>query len=549
MKKKILVVDNHPLTIRLMTDFLEKKGHEVVAAPDGLSALETLTTYTPDVIFVDLVMPNINGEKLCRIIRSNPALDKTCLVILSAIAAEKEIDFAAFGANACIAKGPFMEVAGHISKLLTRLEGKKAIGSAAVLGIEGIHQREITKELLSARRHFEVIINNLTEGVLELTPAGQIIFVNPRAVALLDNPEEKVLAADFAGFFDSPHSAQVRDLLQKIQHGPQTVSADAPLFLQGRQISLQLILLEEENARAIIVIIKDISQREQRERELAIYRQHLEELVRERNAELLASNKKLRKEMTARQEMEQRLGQTQKMEALTSLASGMAHDFKNIVQIILGHAELARSVAPGDPQARQSLEKITEAGERAVNLIQQILAFSRRVPQEKKPVRLQETIRQTLSLYAGMIPASIHLQEDIDPNCPPVLADPSQMEQVFFNLLANAQQAMRDKGGTLVVALQEALIGSEAAARETGLGMGAYAKLTVQDSGPGMEQHILDRIFEPYFTTKKPGEGTGLGLAAVHGIVQSHQGAILVDSLPGKGTTFYVFLPVAEPGG
>jgi PAS domain S-box-containing protein len=547
--KKILVVDNHPLIIQAMTGFLEAAGHEVVAANDGLSALEILESYTPDVIFVDLIMPNINGEKLCRIIRSNPAMDKTYLVVLSAVAAEKEIDVAAFGADACIAKGPFKQVTEHISHLLARLEKEKEIGPVEILGLEGIHQREITKELLSARRHFEVIINNMTEGVLEITPSGKIIYVNPAAASLLGIREEKILATKFASLFHDIHRTRIAELLQKTPHGFQSVSEDAPLVLQGRQIALQLLPLEDEDSRTIIVIIKDVTEWKQNEEELDIYRHHLEDLVRERNAELLTSNKKLREEVVARQEMEEHLNQAQKMEALSTLAGGMAHDFKNILQVILNHAELARSAAPGDPEARKSLDLILDAGQRAGDLLQQILAFSRRNPQKKKPVRIQETIEETLSLFAGIIPKSIDIRKDIDADCPPVLADPSQVQQVFFNLLANAQQAMRDNGGTLVIGLQEVLIGSEDASREAGLAMGRYAKLTVQDSGPGMEKHILERIFEPYFTTKKPGEGTGLGLAAVHGIVTSHGGTVLVQSTPGQGSIFHVFLPVASPDG
>ena len=547
MKKNILVVDNHPLIVRLMTGFLEKEGHRVVAAADGLSALEALESFTPDVIFIELVMPNISGQKLCRIIRSRPALDKAFLVVLSAIAAEENLDFAAFGADACIAKGPFKQIAGHINEMLARLDEKERTPSRGIIGLEGLYQREITKELLSSRAHFEVIINNMAEGVLELTPAGRIIFVNPAAAALLRSREESILAADFASFFADGHHARITGLLQRAVSEPIAASEDDPLFLNGRQIALQLLPLREGDSRTLIVIAADVTERKQNEKELEIHRHHLEKLVRERNADLEASNRKLREEMLTRREMEQHLRQAQKMEALSTLAGGLAHDLKNILQIILGNAELASTAPPGDPEIARGLEQILQAGGRAANLLQQILAFSRNTPPKREPVRLQEAIDETLALLAGMMPASVRVLKEIDPDSPPVLADHSQVGQVIFNLVTNAQQAMRERGGTLVLGLGELRIDSEAEALKTGLERGRYGKLTVRDSGPGMEQQVLDRIFEPYFTTKKPGEGTGLGLAAVHGIVRSHGGSILVTSKVGGGTTVEVCFPAVPP--
>ena len=202
MKNKILVVDNHKMMQKFMATLLKKSGFEVKTEKDGISALDVLKTYTPDVIFIDLIMPNISGEKLCKIVRSMPKMKDAFIVILSAIAAEGELDFTGFGADACIAKGPFDKMSAHILALLERWKKGDLSGFAQkVVGIEDINKREITKELLSTRRHLQVIIENMTEGIFELTSDGKIIYANPVAVSISGIKEEKLLGSYFAGLF------------------------------------------------------------------------------------------------------------------------------------------------------------------------------------------------------------------------------------------------------------------------------------------------------------------------------------------------------------
>ncbi|MFH1020497.1 MAG: response regulator, partial [Pseudomonadota bacterium] len=202
MGKKILVVDNNPMVLKLVANLLEKGGHEVRTVVDGLGALNILKSYVPDIIFVDLVMPNISGEKLCRIIRHMPHLQGVFLVILSAIAAEEELDFAALGADACIAKGSMSNLARHVAKVL---ELASPAGSQEksldIMGLDEIATREITRELLSSRHHFEIIIRNMSEGILELAPDRKIIFANPAAVTLVGIAEEMLLGTEFTGIF------------------------------------------------------------------------------------------------------------------------------------------------------------------------------------------------------------------------------------------------------------------------------------------------------------------------------------------------------------
>ena len=261
MKKKILVVDNHPVMLKFMTNLLEKKGHQVLTAEDGLSALDILKTHIPDVIFIDLVMPRISGEKLCRIIRRMPKMKNVYLVILSAIAAEDATDFVEFGANACIAKGPFNKTAKHIDAVLNQSDlATSSDLSEKTIGFEDIYQRQITKELLSSKRHSEAILSNMSEGILELTLEGEIIYANPAAVSLTGIPEEELLASNFTELFSKIHQERIKDLLNVIGDKPQAISEESPVILNSKQVSINIVPIKEEEHNSIIVIINDITE-------------------------------------------------------------------------------------------------------------------------------------------------------------------------------------------------------------------------------------------------------------------------------------------------
>jgi PAS domain S-box-containing protein len=264
--KKILVVDNDPVLLRLLTHFLEKKGHQVLTAEDGLSALDILESYVPEVIFIDLVMPHISGDKLCRIIRSMPRMKNVYLIILSGIAAEQATDFAEFGANTCIVKGPFNKIAKHVDAVLDQsgLVTSSDL-SKKIIGLEGIYQRQTIKELLSSKRHSEAILNNMTEGILELTLEGRIFHANPSAISLTGIPEEKLLASDFTQLFHENHRARIKGLLKVTGDTPQTITEEPPVILNGKQISLTIVPVKDEDHESIVVILNDITERIQME--------------------------------------------------------------------------------------------------------------------------------------------------------------------------------------------------------------------------------------------------------------------------------------------
>ena len=247
-----------------------------------------------------------------------------------------------------------------------------------------------------------------------------------------------------------------------------------------------------------------------------------------------------RKEAEARRaQLETQLRQSQKREAIGTLASGIAHDFNNVLTAIMGHAQLLHEEGRGPMQAR-ALE-ILQAGGRARDVVRQLLTFARSSGQEHRPVRLQQVVTEALQLMRASLPASVALESSIDSGTAMVLADQGQMHQVVINLVTNAAAALHGRTGRVVVQL-----GNLPAVRRSGAATPATVRLRVTDDGEGMTPEVLERIFEPFFTTRATGEGTGLGLAVVQGIVQDHGGQIFVRSAPGKGTTLDVELPAVS---
>jgi signal transduction histidine kinase len=244
--------------------------------------------------------------------------------------------------------------------------------------------------------------------------------------------------------------------------------------------------------------------------------------------------------------LEEKLRQAQKMEAIGTLAGGIAHDFNNILAGILGFAELGLQEVSDPFATDQHFREILKAGQRARDLVRQILAFSRQRQQNRKPLRLDETVEEALRLLRATLPVSIEIATQIEPGLPNVLADGTQIHQVVTNLVTNAWHAIGDKVGTITVQLTGFQVDEDFSRAHPDLRPGRYVRLTVGDDGHGIPAETLERIFEPFFTTKGPGAGTGLGLSVVHGIVQSSDGAITVSSEHGRGTTFHLYFPSLE---
>ena len=253
------------------------------------------------------------------------------------------------------------------------------------------------------------------------------------------------------------------------------------------------------------------------------------------------------KEMEHEQEeMAIKLQQAQKMEAIGTLAGGIAHDFNNILSVILGYTEMAREDSLSGSAIVGDLDIVLEAGNRARNLVQQILAFSRQ-EQTKfglfKPVHI---VKETIKMLRPTFPSTININQDIEIFTSSIFADPSQFNQILVNLCTNAFHAMEKTGGDLDICLKETYLESGNSILEQNLNPGTYVQLSIHDSGHGIPKEVKDKIFDPYFTTKEPGKGTGMGLSIIHGIVKSFGGFISFVSEMDKGSTFHVFIPVSE---
>jgi len=260
-------------------------------------------------------------------------------------------------------------------------------------------------------------------------------------------------------------------------------------------------------------------------------------------SELKDQLEKQRMAEEGKRKLEAELRQAQKMEAIGTLAGGIAHDFNNILSAIYGYTQLALIQVEGQEGAKTKLNEVLKASDRAKELVKQILTFSRQTEQELKPLNVTTVVKEVLKFLRASLPTSVEIRQDIRINSGLVLSDPTQIHQVLMNLCTNAVQAMKEEKGVLEVNIEEVELDIEDVAGQPDLVPGPYIKLSVKDTGHGIDPANMERIFDPYFTTKKKGEGTGLGLSVVMGIVKSHHGMIRVESKPGKGSAFDMLPP------
>jgi len=254
----------------------------------------------------------------------------------------------------------------------------------------------------------------------------------------------------------------------------------------------------------------------------------------------------VKQDITEKKKLQEQLHQVQKLEAIGTLAGGIAHDFNNVLSVIIGYAELTLDKVRGDDNLMSNMKRILQASDRAKNMVQQILTFSRKEKGEKTPLYMWKIMNETVKFLRASIPTTIDIKVDIVRSNTRVFGDSTQLSRVLMNLATNAIHALREKGGEIEIKLNDVEI--EENQETINLKRGKYQLLTVKDNGCGMSKEVLNKIFEPYFTTKKVGEGTGMGLAVVHGIIKNHGGSIFVESEEGVGTKFKIYLPVTNEG-
>ncbi len=392
-------------------------------------------------------------------------------------------------------------------------------------------RKNADEALKESENKFRLAFANAQDAILWTDiESGNIINCNKAAEELFGKTRVQIVGRHYTalgfeapGPVGAPSSGPVADKSERIralfkEPGPDqknSVEVEIPTASGERKtVTIAVSTMLVEHKEIVQAIIRDITRRKKAEKEKI--------------------------------DLEVQLSQKQKMEAIGTLAGGIAHDFNNILAAMQGYVELSLEDLPEDAAVRDNLEQVLSCGNRAAKLVRQILTFSRKDQQEKGVLQISSVVKEVLKMLRSSLPATIKIRRKIEADSSLVLADPTQLHQVVVNLCTNASHAMREAGGLLEVTLTDVNFESETKVGDESLPAGPYVKLSVTDTGCGMEKEVMERIFEPFFTTKKVGEGTGLGLSVVHGIVKSHNGAIAVDSTPGKGTTFDVFFPKVE---
>ncbi len=376
------------------------------------------------------------------------------------------------------------------------------------------------KELDASEKRYRSLVETSPIGILSTDKDWKIIFANQTLEEITDYSQAELCSMNFWDMV----SADEQDKQDRMrQAGENYLRQDTQkgweihwIRKDGRPVCVELraTRIEEVGKQAILVNVMDVTEQ-----------------------------KRAREE---KKELQTQLQNAQKMEAIGTLAGGIAHDFNNILLPIIGYTEMAITDVPQGSLIRKNLGEVLKAAELAKGLVQQILTFSRQSEKERKPLKIQPIIKESLKLLRASLPTTIEIRQNIDNKCGVILADPTQIYQVMMNLCTNAYHAMREKGGILEVTLTEVDIDSPELPSNLDLNPGPYLNLAISDTGHGMDRTVVERIFDPYFTTKGPGEGTGLGLSVIHGIVRSHGGYITVYSEPGEGTTFHIYLPRIE---
>jgi len=376
-------------------------------------------------------------------------------------------------------------------------------------------RKKAEKALQESEKRYRDLFENAPYAYFSVSPAdGSILDVNRAAENLTRYDRQTLLGLKVLDLYAAEPDglAKAREVFQRLQAGESAQGAE--LLMKRRDGSPLWV-------SAYVEPIKDEQGR------------------------ILASRSVI-VDISDRKGLEEQLRQAQKMEAIGTLAGGIAHDFNNILAAIIGYTELAAADLPEDHAGKADLDQVYRASLRAKKLIEQILSFSRQSKPERKPVRIGPIVKEALRFLRASLPTTIEIKESLEDGNDVILADVTEIHQLLMNLAMNAAQAMAEKGGTLEVRLERVELDEDAAGRFVDLSPGPHQRLSVSDTGTGMDQKTMARIFEPFFTTKEPGMGTGMGLAVAHGIVKGHGGAIKVTSQPGLGSYFEIYLPLRE---
>ncbi len=501
-KANILIVEDDRIVAEDIKLSLKKLGFGISGiVPSGEEALKIVAMEHPDLVLMDIMLEGeMNGTETAGQIQS---LFKVPVVYVTAYADED-----------VLARAKITEPFGYIVKPFEDIELKSAIEIA-------LYKHKMETKLKESEAWLSTTLQSIGDAVIATDRKGCVKFINPVAESLTGwslNEAGGRLLTDVFNIINEQTREDIENPVDKVIRKGTIVGLATHTILitkDGKEVPIDdsgaPIRDEEGNIIGVVLVFRDITERKQ---------------------------------------LEEQLRQSHKMEAVGTLTGGIAHDFNNILYMITGNAELAIEETPEWNPVRVNLEEIKAAGLRAAGIVKQLLSFSRKTDHELKPTGVIPVIKDILKFLRSTIPSFIEIHTNIQTSDVAILADPIQINQVLMNICINASHAMEERGGILKINVETITMKDGGINYYCDLSPGEYLKITVSDTGPGIDPEIIDRIFDPYFTTKEVGKGSGMGLAIIQGIIKNHSGAVTVDSKPGKGTSFSTFFPVVteKPG-
>jgi PAS domain S-box-containing protein len=497
----VLIVEDEGIIARDLENSIKNFGWLVSGiARTGQEALDSARVLKPDVVLMDIKLEgDMDGIEAARWLSG---FTDTPVIYLTAFAHEDMLK-----------RARITQPYGYLIKPVEERHLRVTVEMA-------IYKARIDRGLREKEKWLSMILENLDEGVVAADVKGRIQFINKaaekhtgwRKEEAVNVPIDQVMAMINVDTGDPINVPFVRTMLdeQTIPIGENSLlkaRQPTPITIEGKCVP---VFDDRQRISGAMLVFHDISLRKQ---------------------------------------LEGRLRKAQKMEAIGALAGGIAHDFNNILSVILGYTDLAMVKSSDPEKSRQYIEHVHTASTRARELVKQILSFSRQTDKIIEPIQVGLVLKEELKLIRTMLPGSIHVETSITAMDSYVEIDPTHLHQIIMNLYTNAMHAMQGNGGALGVRLEKENIAEGPDAMEKDLKPGSYVRLSVSDTGGGIDQNYLPRIFEPFFTTREETEGTGIGLSIVRGMVGNYRGNILVDSVKGKGTTFHIYFPESQSAG